>query len=178
MNNKINIGLLSVSDRANAGEYQDKGIPAMREWLTHALASPWEEVNKLVADDYANLCDAIKSMTDDNDCRLVLTSGGTGPAPRDITPEATLAVCEREIKGFGEEMRRQNLQYVPTAILSRQTAAIRGRSLIINLPGQPKAIGETLNGVFAAVPYCLDLIGSPGMETNPNVLKAFRPASK
>ena len=178
MKNKINIGLLSVSDRANAGEYQDKGIPAMREWLAHTLASPWEEVNKLVADDYANLCDAIKFMTDDNDCRLVLTSGGTGPAPRDITPEATLAVCEREIKGFGEEMRRQNLQYVPTAILSRQTAAVRGRSLIINLPGQPKAIGETLNGVFAAVPYCLDLIGSPGMETNPNVLKAFRPASK
>ena len=178
MKNKINIGLLSVSDRANAGEYQDKGIPAMREWLANALASPWVEVNKLVADDYANLCDAIKFMTDDNDCRLVLTSGGTGPAPRDITPEATLAVCEREIKGFGEEMRRQNLQYVPTAILSRQTAAVRGRSLIINLPGQPKAIGETLNGVFAAVPYCLDLIGSPGMETNPNVLKAFRPASK
>ncbi|MGU9951297.1 MAG: molybdopterin adenylyltransferase [Gammaproteobacteria bacterium WSBS_2016_MAG_OTU1] len=173
----INIGLLSVSDRARAGEYQDRGIPALRDWLGKALISPWQEHCQLVADDFADICTALKKMIDEDDCRLVLTSGGTGPAPRDITPEATLAVADRELLGFGEQMRRTNLNYVPTAILSRQTAAVRGRALIINLPGQPKAIGETLEGVFAAVPYCLDLIGSPGLQTEPQVISSYRPVS-
>ena len=173
--NEIAIGLLSVSDRASAGQYKDRGIPGMQAWLKKTLSSPWRCVPKIVADDFADICAALKKMIDEENCRLVLTAGGTGPAPRDITPEATLAVAEREIPGFGEEMRRVNLQYVPTAILSRQTAAVRGRALIINLPGQPKAAGETLNGIFAAVPYCLDLIGSPGLQTAPAVLRAFRP---
>ena len=171
------IGLLSVSDRAAAGEYEDRGAPTMRAWLQKTLASPWRARETVVADDFAAVCSALKTLIDDDGCRLVLTSGGTGPAPRDITPEATLAVADREIPGFGEEMRRVNLQYAPTAILSRQVAASRGRALVINLPGQPKAIGETLDGVFAAVPYCLELLGSPGLRTNPEVLAAFRPKS-
>ena len=173
----MNIGLLSVSDRASRGEYEDKGIPAMRAWLHKAIASPWDEVSAVVADDFADITASLKKMIDEQNCRLVLTSGGTGPAPRDITPEATLAISDREMIGFGEQMRRVNLQYAPTAILSRQTAALRGRALIINLPGQPKAIGETLAGIFAAVPYCLELIGSPGVATHDNVAPAFRPKS-
>lgn len=173
----MSIGLLSVSDRARAGKYADRGLPALRDWLGNTVSSPWREHAAVVADDFAEICDTLKKMIDDEDCRLVLTCGGTGPAPRDITPEATLFVAEREISGFGEEMRRQNLHYVPTAILSRQTAAVRGRALIINLPGQPKAIGETLNGIFAAVPYCLELIGSPGLQTHAEILAAFRPKS-
>lgn len=173
----IHIGILSVSDRAAEGVYEDRGCLAMREWLQNAIASSWRGVEAVVADDFAAIVSTIKKMVDEDDCRLLLTSGGTGPAPRDITPEATLAAADREIAGFGEEMRRVNLQYVPTAILSRQTAAVRGRALIINLPGQPKAIGETLDGIFAAVPYCLELIGSPGLQTRPEVIKAFRPKS-
>ncbi|MBE8158633.1 MAG: molybdopterin adenylyltransferase [Betaproteobacteria bacterium] len=172
---EFTIGLLSVSDRASAGEYEDRGVPGMRAWLEKTLASPRRYVAAVTADDFAEVCAALKKMIDDDGCRLVLTAGGTGPAPRDITPEATRAVAEREIPGFGEQMRRVNLQYVPTAVLSRQTAAVRGRALIINLPGQPKAAGETLDGIFAAVPYCLDLIGSPGLQTNPAVLRAYRP---
>ena len=173
----MNIGLLSVSDRASAGDYEDRGLPALREWLSKALTSPWNACEAVVADDYAAVCAALKKMIDEDNCRLALTTGGTGPAARDITPEATLAVADREMPGFGETMRRENLRHAPTAILSRQTAAVRGRALIINLPGQPKAVGETLDGIFAAVPYCLDLIGSPGMQTDPAVIRAHRPAS-
>ncbi|MGI9306169.1 MAG: molybdopterin adenylyltransferase [Gammaproteobacteria bacterium] len=172
------VGLLSVSDRASRGDYQDRGVPGMQAWLQKVLISPWRAVSAVVPDDFAEVCAALRKMIDEDGCRLVLTAGGTGPAPRDITPEATRAVCEREIPGFGEEMRRANLRYVPTAILSRQTACVRGRALVVNLPGQPKAAGETLDAVFAAVPYCLDLIGSPGMETDPEILRAFRPAQK
>lgn len=174
----MGVGLLSVSDRASAGKYQDLGIPALQAWLQKVVTSEWQSQSAVVADDFAEVCSALRRLIDDDGCRLVLTTGGTGPAARDITPEATLAVADREIPGFGEEMRRVNLSYVPTAILSRQTAAVRGRALIINLPGQPRAIGETLDGIFAAVPYCLDLIGAPGLQTNPEVLAAFRPQPK
>ena len=151
------------------------GLPAMREWLQKTLITEWRAHECLIADDFAEICTALKNLIDNEGCALVLTSGGTGPAPRDITPEATRAVSERVIPGFGEEMRRLNLRYVPTAILSRQLAAVRGQALIINLPGQPKAIAETLDGIFAAVPYCLDLIGSPGLATDTAVIAAFRP---
>lgn len=174
---EIAIGLLSVSDRAAAGEYKDRGVPAMREWLQQTLESPWRAQEAVVADDFAAVCTMLQTMIDEDGCRLVLTSGGTGPAPRDITPEATRAIADREIPGFGEEMRRANLRYAPTAILSRQLAASRGRALIINLPGQPKAIGETLSGIFAAVPYCMELLGSPGLRTRTEILTAFRPKS-
>ncbi|MGI9297179.1 MAG: molybdopterin adenylyltransferase [Gammaproteobacteria bacterium] len=173
----VAIGLLSVSDRASAGEYEDRGVPAMREWLQKTLSSPWRSREAVVADDFAAICAILKTMIDEDGCRLVLTSGGTGPAPRDVTPEATRAVADREIPGFGEEMRRVNLRYAPTAILSRQIAASRGRALIVNLPGQPKAVGETLDGIFSAVPYCMELLGAPGLCTNPEVLAAFRPKS-
>ena len=170
------IGLISVSDRASRGVYADAGIPALRNWLSKALTTPWQPREKLVADDFNAVRDAIINLADDG-CPLILTTGGTGPAARDITPEATLAVGGREMPGFGEQMRQISLQYVPTAILSRQTAVVLGGSLIINLPGQPKAITETLDGVFAAVPYCLDLLNAPGMETDEAVVRAFRPAS-
>ena len=173
----MNIGLLSISDRASAGLYEDRGLPTLRAWLQKTIASPWRAESLVVADDFAAIAEALRDMIDHKDCRLVLTTGGTGPAPRDVTPEATMAVADRELSGFGEQMRRVNLQYAPTAILSRQTAVTRGRALIINLPGQPKAIGETLDGVFAAVPYCLELIGSPGLQTDATVLSAFRPKS-
>ena len=172
------IGLLAVSDRASAGEYPDRAIPAMRQWLDNALASPWSEHAQIVPDDPGQLRGALLNLTDTLRCNLVLTSGGTGPAPRDITPETTLALPDaREMPGFGEQMRRASLQVVPTAILSRQTAVVRKNALIINLPGQPKAVAETLDAVFAAVPYCLDLIGAPGLQTNPEVVAAFRPKS-
>lgn len=185
----IRIGLVSVSDRASGGVYEDKGIPALREWLASALLTPFEPVERLIPDDRPGIEDNLRDLVDEQRCSLVLTTGGTGPAPRDVTPDATLAIGEREMPGFGEQMRQISLRFVPTAILSRQVAVIRGQSLLINLPGQPKAIRETLEGlrdgdgrllvpgIFAAVPYCLDLIGAPRIETRDEVCKAFRPKS-
>ena len=177
MESPLRIGLVSVSDRASKGDYADAGIPALREWLTRALITKWEERIALIPDEFADIKNALIRLADDEKCGLILTTGGTGPAPRDVTPEATLAVAARELPGFGELMRAVSLRYVPTAILSRQTAAVRGESLIINLPGQPKAVAETLDGIFAAVPYCLDLIGAPYIETDSAVVAAFRPKS-
>ena len=183
----VRIGLVSISDRASTGVYEDKGLPALREWLSRAVRNPiaWEE--RLIADDAPTISATLRTLVDEARCDLVLTTGGTGPAPRDVTPEATLAVAEREMPGFGEQMRQISLRFVPTAILSRQVGAIRGKALILNLPGQPKAIAETLQGlldstppvpgIFAAVPYCIDLIGGPYIETDPALCKAFRPKS-
>jgi molybdopterin adenylyltransferase len=172
------IGLVSISDRASAGVYKDEGIPALKEWLKSAIQSPeWRDETRLIADEQPVIEATLKELVDQKGCHLVLTTGGTGPAPRDVTPEATLAVADKVMPGFGEQMRAVSLKYVPTAILSRQVAVIRGKALIINLPGQPKAIRETLDGVFAAVPYCIDLIGGPYIETNEAVVKAFRPKS-
>lgn len=183
----IRIGLVSVSDRASAGVYEDKGIPALRDWLGRALRNPVQYETRLVPDEQPLVEAALRELVDQCGCRLVLTTGGTGPAPRDITPEATLAVADRVMPGFGEQMRQISLRFVPTAILSRQVAVIRGGALIINLPGQPKSIAETLEGlpqaeppapgIFAAVPYCIDLIGGPYLETDPAVCRAFRPKS-
>jgi molybdopterin adenylyltransferase len=187
------IGLVSVSDRATAGVYEDKGIPSLTEWLGLALKSPWRAETRLIHDDAATISATITALVDGLGCDLVLTTGGTGPARRDVTPEATLAVATKEMPGFGEQMRQISLNFVPTAILSRQVAVIRETAdhaaLIINLPGQPKSIRETLEGlrdeagavkvpgIFAAVPYCIDLIGGPYIETDPNVVTAFRPKS-
>jgi molybdopterin adenylyltransferase len=172
------IGLVSISDRASAGVYKDEGIPSLKEWLGTAIASPaWRDETRLIADEQPVIEATLKELVDDKGCSLVLTTGGTGPAPRDVTPEATLAVADKVMPGFGEQMRAVSLKYVPTAILSRQVAVVRGKALIINLPGQPKAIRETLDGVFAAVPYCIDLIGGPYIETHEAVVKAFRPKS-
>ena len=172
------IGLVSVSDRASAGVYKDEGIPSLKEWLASAIASPaWRDETRLIADEQPVIEKTLKELVDDKGCSLVLTTGGTGPAPRDVTPEATLAVADKVMPGFGEQMRAVSLKYVPTAILSRQVAVIRKQALIVNLPGQPKAIKETLDGVFAAVPYCIDLIGGPYVETNETLVKAFRPKS-
>ena len=172
------IGLVSISDRASAGVYKDEGIPSLKDWLKSAIASPeWREELRLIADEQPLIEATLKELVDEKGCSLVLTTGGTGPAPRDVTPEATLAVADKVMPGFGEQMRAVSLKYVSTAILSRQVAVIRKRALIINLPGQPKAIRETLDGVFAAVPYCIDLIGGPYIETNEAVVKAFRPKS-
>jgi len=171
------IGLVSVSDRASAGVYEDKGIPGLREWFGAALKSPWRMETRLIPDEQPVIERTLVEIVDGARCHLVLTTGGTGPAPRDVTPEATLAVAHKVMPGFGEQMRQVSLKYVPTAILSRQVAVIRGRALIVNLPGQPKAIKETLDGVFPAIPYCLDLIGGPYIETHENVCKAFRPKS-
>ena len=188
-NEELVIGLVSISDRASTGVYDDQGIPALQEWLGSALTTPWRAETRLIADDRPTIETTLIELVDRTRCHLVLTTGGTGPAPRDVTPEATLAVADKEMPGFGEEMRRISLNFVPTAILSRQVAVIRGQCLIINLPGQPKSIRETLEGVrnaegkvshvgiFAAVPYCIDLIGGPYAETDPAVLKAFRPKS-
>ena len=174
----MKIGLVSISDRASAGVYKDEGIPALKEWLTSAIASPaWKEELRLIADEQPLIEATLKELVDEKGCSLVLTTGGTGPAPRDVTPEATLAVADKVMPGFGEQMRAVSLKYVPTAILSRQVAVVRKSALIINLPGQPKAIRETLDGVFAAVPYCVDLIGGPYIETRESVVKAFRPKS-
>jgi molybdopterin adenylyltransferase len=173
----VRIGLVSVSDRASRGVYKDRGIPALKEWLERAMATDWEAVVRLIPDDQREIEAVLRELVDETRCSLVLTAGGTGPAPRDVTPDATLAVADRVLDGFGERMRAVNLQYVPTAILSRQVGVIRKQSLILNLPGQPKAIGETLDGIFAAVPYCIELIGGPVIETRPEVVKAFRPAS-
>jgi molybdopterin adenylyltransferase len=172
------VGLVSISDRASAGVYKDEGIPALKEWLAAAIASPaWRDETRLIADEQPVIEATLKELVDDKGCSLVLTTGGTGPAPRDVTPEATLAVADKVMPGFGEQMRAVSLKYVPTAILSRQVAVVRRQALIINLPGQPKAIRETLDGVFAAVPYCIDLIGGPYIETHETVVKAFRPKS-
>jgi molybdopterin adenylyltransferase len=172
------IGLVSISDRASAGVYKDEGIPSLKEWLTAAIASPaWRDETRLIADEQAVIETTLRELVDEKGCSLVLTTGGTGPAPRDVTPEATLAVADKVMPGFGEQMRAVSLKYVPTAILSRQVAVVRKKALIINLPGQPKAIRETLDGVFAAVPYCVDLIGGPYIETHEAVVKAFRPKS-
>jgi molybdopterin adenylyltransferase len=183
------IGLVSISDRAATGVYEDQGIPALRDWFTAALSSPWRMVTRLIPDEQETIAAALRDLVDTERCHLVLTTGGTGPAPRDVTPEATLSVADRVMPGFGEQMRQVSLKFVPTAILSRQVAVIRKGALIINLPGQPKAIKETLeglkddagkvilNGIFAAVPYCIDLIGGPYIETNESVVKAFRPKS-
>ena len=172
------IGLVSISDRASAGVYKDEGIPSLKEWLTSAIASPaWHDETRLIADEQPIIEKALKELVDVKGCSLVLTTGGTGPAPRDVTPEATLAVADKVMPGFGEQMRAVSLKYVPTAILSRQVAVVRKNALIINLPGQPKAIRETLDGIFAAVPYCIDLIGGPYIETHEAVVKAFRPKS-
>ncbi len=185
----IRIGLVSISDRASSGVYEDKGIPALRDWLSMALVTPWEAVSRIIPDEQSDIEDTLRDLVDHEKCDLVLTTGGTGPALRDVTPEATLAVGDKEMPGFGEQMRQISLNFVPTAILSRQVAVIRKQSLIINLPGQPKSIRETLeglkdadgkqlvHGIFAAVPYCLDLIGATYIETNESVVKAFRPKS-
>jgi len=172
------VGLVSISDRASAGVYRDEGIPSLKEWLGSAIASPaWRDETRLIADEQPAIEATLRELVDRKGCHLVLTTGGTGPAPRDVTPEATLAVAEKLMPGFGEQMRAVSLKYVPTAILSRQVAVIRKQALIINLPGQPKAIRETLEGVFAAVPYCVDLIGGPYIETHEAVVRAFRPKS-
>lgn len=171
----IRIGIVTVSDRASRGEYEDLGGPAIRDWLDKALVTPWEAVPRLVADERPELEALLSSLCDEEGCCLVVTTGGTGPAPRDITPEATEAVCDKLLDGFGEQMRAVSLQYVPTAILSRQIAGIRGRSLLINLPGKPSAIADCLDAVFPAVPYCIDLIEGPYLETDPAVVQAFRP---
>jgi molybdopterin adenylyltransferase len=171
------IGLVSISDRASAGVYEDKGIPGLRDWFAAALSTSWRMETRLVADEQPLIERTLIELVDTVGCDLVLTTGGTGPAPRDVTPEATLAVAHKLLPGFGEQMRQVSLKYVPTAILSRQVGVIRGRALILNLPGQPKAIKETLDGVFPAVPYCLDLIGGPYVETHDAVCKVFRPKS-
>lgn len=179
----VRIGLVSISDRASAGVYEDKGLPALKDWLTRALRNPIVFETRLIPDEQAAISAALRELVDTAGCALVLTTGGTGPAPRDVTPEATLAVADKVMPGFGEQMRQISLNFVPTAILSRQVAVIRGRALIINLPGQPKSIAETLeglkergvHGIFAAVPYCVDLIGGPWIETDEAVCKAFRP---
>lgn len=177
MSELLKIGLVSISDRASSGVYEDKGIPALQEWFACVVTNNWSLESRLIPDEQALIESTLKELVDVQGCHLVLTTGGTGPAPRDVTPEATLAVADKVLPGFGEQMRAVSLKYVPTAILSRQVGVVRGKALILNLPGQPKAIKETLDGVFAAVPYCIDLIGGPYIETNPEVLTAFRPKS-
>ncbi|MEJ6023903.1 molybdopterin adenylyltransferase [Ramlibacter sp. PS4R-6] len=184
----VKIGIVSVSDRASSGVYEDKGLPALQDWLTRALKNPITFESRLIPDEKEVISKALVELCDAG-CSLVLTTGGTGPAPRDVTPEATLAIADKEMPGFGEQMRQISLRFVPTAILSRQVAVIRGKSLVMNLPGQPKSIQETLEGlkaeggaqvvpgIFAAVPYCIDLVGGPYLETDDGVCKAFRPKS-
>jgi molybdopterin adenylyltransferase len=186
----VRIGLVSVSDRASSGVYEDKGIPALQEWLARALKNPLQWEKRLIPDELDRISAALVELVDEAHCDVVFTTGGTGPAPRDVTPEATLAVAHKVMPGFGEQMRQVSLAFVPTAILSRQVAVIRGKALVVNLPGQPKSIAETLEGlprppdgrppvpgIFAAVPYCVDLIGGPYLETNDDVIRAFRPKS-
>jgi molybdopterin adenylyltransferase len=183
----LRIGVVSISDRASEGVYEDKGLPALQAWLGSALINPIEYEARLIPDERALIAETLRELVDEKACDLVLTTGGTGPALRDVTPEATLDVADKEMPGFGEQMRQISLRFVPTAILSRQVAVIRGKALIINLPGQPKSIAETLgglkdaegkqvvDGIFAAVPYCIDLIGGPYMEAREDVVRAFRP---
>ena len=177
MDEELLIGLVSISDRASAGVYVDKGLPGLTEWFGAAMKTPFRLAQRLIPDEQAVIERTLVELADVVGCHLVLTTGGTGPAPRDVTPEATLAIAHKVLPGFGEQMRQVSLKYVPTAILSRQVGVIRNRTLILNLPGQPKAIKETLDGVFPAVPYCIDLIGGPYIETNEEVCKAFRPKS-
>ncbi len=172
---EIKIGFITVSDRASRGEYEDLGGPAMQEWMGKALTNEWTPVARVIEDDQDLIEATLKELCDEYQCGLVLTTGGTGPAKRDVTPEATEAVCEKILDGFAEQMRAVSLQYVPTAILSRQIAGTRGSSLIINLPGKPSAIAECLEAVFPAVPYCVDLIEGPYLETDESFIKAFRP---
>jgi molybdopterin adenylyltransferase len=184
------IGIVSISDRASQGVYQDLGIPGLKDWLAKALTSPWESIERLIPDEKDLISATLIALVDQESCDLVFTTGGTGPAARDVTPEATLAVADKELPGFGEQMRQISLHYVPTAILSRQVGVIRGKAMIVNLPGQPKSIAETLggvrsengtvivNGIFAAIPYGLELIGGPSIYTNEEVCKAFRPKKK
>ena len=186
---KLRIGLVSISDRASSGVYKDEGLPSLRQWLDSAIINPIEYVEKLIPDEQAVIESSLIEIVDQAECDLILTTGGTGPSPRDVTPEATLAVADKIMPGFGEQMRQISLNFVATAILSRQVAVIRKQSLIINLPGQPKAIKETLeglrndngeaiaHGIFAAVPYCIDLIGGPYIDCRENFCKAFRPSS-
>ena len=174
---KLIIGLVSISDRASTGVYQDAGLPALQDWFAQALSSPWQAITRLIPDEQPVIEANLIELADDEGCHLILTTGGTGPALRDVTPEATLAVAHKILPGFGEQMRAVSLKYVPTAILSRQVGVTRGKCLIINLPGQPKAIKETLDGIFAAIPYCIDLIGGPYIETNTEFITAFRPKS-
>ena len=186
---EVVIGLVSISDRASKGVYKDEGLPALDEWLGKAIRNSRRVIERLIPDEAAVISATLKELCDQEGCHLVLTTGGTGPAPRDVTPEATLAVADREMPGFGEQMRQISLHFVPTAILSRQVGVIRGKTLIVNLPGQPKSIRETLeglkdaegkqivHGIFAAIPYCIDLIGGPYIETDDAVCKAFRPKS-
>ena len=170
------IGILTISDRASRGEYEDKGGPAMRAWFERVLTSPWEAVSRVIPDEQALIEKTLIELADVEGCSLIVTTGGTGPALRDVTPEATEAVCEKMMQGFGELMRTASLKFVPTAILSRQTAGIRGKSLILNLPGKPSAIDDCLNAVFPAIPYCIDLIEGAYLESDPEQCKAFRPA--
>ncbi len=172
------IGIVTVSDRASRGEYEDRGGPAIRDYLAEVLTSPWEAVPRVIPDEQPLVEQTLRELCDDEGCCLVITTGGTGPAARDITPEATAAVCEKELPGFGELMRQVSLKAVPTAILSRQMAGTRGKSLLLNLPGQPKAIGECLDAVFPAIPYCIDLIEGPYLTTDESRLVAFRPKKK
>lgn len=172
---QVNIGIVTVSDRASRGDYEDLGGPAIREWLEKALITSWDAITRLVADEQDQVEAILKELSDKEDCCMIVTTGGTGPARRDITPEATEAVCDKILDGFGEQMRTVSLQYVPTAILSRQIAGTRGSTLIINLPGKPSAIAECLDAVFPAVPYCIDLIEGPYLETHEDVVKVFRP---
>ncbi len=169
-------GILTASDRASAGDYEDISGPAIEAFLSEVLTSPWQIVRKLIPDEQSEIEAAIIDLVDNHNCSVIVTTGGTGPAPRDVTPEATEAVCQRMLPGFGEQMRSISLRYVPTAILSRQTAGIRDESLILNLPGSPRSIREILDEIFAAVPYCVDLIGGPYITTNPDIVNAFRPA--
>jgi molybdopterin adenylyltransferase len=186
----IKIGLISISDRASSGKYEDEGLPNLKNWLTNALIKPFDLEEEIIPDEIVVIKNTLIDLSDKRKCDLILTTGGTGPAKRDVTPEATLSVGDKEMPGFGEQMRQISLNFVPTAILSRQVAVIRNATLIINLPGQPKSIVETLEGlkdekgnlivpgIFAAVPYCLDLIGAPYIETNETILKSFRPKRK
>lgn len=173
----VKIGIVTVSDRAFRGEYEDKGGPAIRDWLQSALLADWEGFEKIVPDERDQIEAVLAELSDVNNCHLILTTGGTGPAKRDVTPDATLAVADKVMDGFGERMRSISLKYVPTAILSRQVGVIRGQTLIINLPGQPKAIKETLDELFEAIPYCIELMDGPVIETNEEIVKAFRPKS-
>ncbi|MEQ4652005.1 molybdopterin adenylyltransferase [Providencia rettgeri] len=186
---ELRIGLVSVSDRASSGIYEDKGIPALEEWLAKTLTTPFRIETRLIPDEQIMIEQTLCELVDEFACHLVLTTGGTGPARRDVTPDATLAIADREMPGFGEQMRQISLKFVPTAILSRQVGVIRNQALILNLPGQPKAIAETLeglkgkegnvvvSGIFASVPYCIQLLDGPYVETDPTVVKAFRPKS-
>ncbi len=173
----LRVGIVTVSDRASRGEYDDKGGPAIRSWLEKSLTTPWEALDQIVPDEQSKIETILRQLTDEKRCHLIVTTGGTGPSKRDVTPEATIAVSDRVLDGFGEQMRSISLKYAPTAILSRQVGVLRGDCLIVNLPGQPKAISEILDELFAAIPYCIELNNGPYVETDEKIVKAFRPKS-